>query len=914
MSLLSGLSRRWAHLPLRVKGRIVVGTPAAFVAPALVLALIASAGQDDATDAVVETVAVQSSLHELSATLLDAQNGMRGFLLTGDETFLAPYTAARSLVPAILEGLGSRMTDPAQLARLDELAGLVDRRFEHFARIVAVPSGSPAIEGLLREGQAILTDIQAVVGEMTAAQQALAVERAAAVDSLRRIVDGLILAAGVVGLAGGLGMLGSLNRGVVSRLADLSADAERMSRGEPLEGADLPPDEIGDLGRALGEASRLLTHREASLERTSSYLRHLIDSSPVVMLRRSARTGEVVFVSSNVERVLGINEEELAAHPGRWREGIHPDDRPAFRMERPGGSDVWEESYRLRSDDGSYRWIETVVRWEENDGDPTLLGYALDVTDRVEAELARAETERSYRSFFERSPAAVIRTRLDGTFDIASPAFARLFGYASPEELLADHPRVTELYVDGARRRELVTALERDGAVTDFEVPMRHRNGSVLDIMTSVAAVAGEEGRVTHLEGILLDVGTLKRAEQRARDAMLEAERANAAKSEFLSRMSHELRTPLNSILGFAQLLELDELDDDQRDSVQHILTAGRHLLELINEVLDIARIEAGRMTLSLEPVPATDVLADVVALLAPLAGRRGITISTGGGDGVYALADRQRLTQVLLNLLSNAIKYNRVGGSVTMGCSRVDGTGVVITVADTGRGIPPELVDRLFTPFDRLGVEAVSSEEGTGLGLVLSRHLAVAMGGSLDVVSRPGEGSTFTVTLPLAGDPTEHLERSGGMAHVAVSGDLDGGTVLYIEDNLANLSLVERILSRRPGLRLLVAMQGRMGLDLAVQHRPDLVLLDLDLPDIPGWEVLTELRTDGRTATTPVVVVSADASPGQIRRLRETGADGYLTKPLDVGEFLGAVDSFVAGGQAGRPRGQATPVPPRPQ
>lgn len=883
------LGDRWARLPLRVKGRVVVAAPAVLVAPALVLALIASQREETAGDAVVEAVGIQSSLHELSADLLDAQNGVRGYLLTGRDLYLAPYREAVSDAPARLSDLDGRITEPDQRRRMDELAELVDRRFEHFERILAAPSGSAELDALLREGQDILDDIQETVAVMAAAEAETVAERAAAVDSLRGTVDLLIVAAAAVGLLGGLGMLTSLNRGVVARIGELSGDAARMARGEPLAEDDPPPDELGDLGRRLRETSRILRDREARLEETSAFLRHLVDSSPVVVYRRDAGTGDVLFVSSNVERVLGIGADAIADDPGLWRARIHPDDRSAFRVGRLD-EDVWEESYRLESDDGTFRWVETVVRHERDSA--TVLGYALDVTDRVDAELARLETERSYRSFLERSPAAVVRTRRDGAFDIVSPAFARLFGYPSPEALLAEHPRITDLYADAARRRDLVEAMDREGSVTEFEVPMLHRDGSVLDIMTSVAAVADEDGRVTHLEGILVDVGVLKRAEQRARDAMIEAERANAAKSEFLSRMSHELRTPLNSILGFAQLLDLGDLDADERDAVAHILTAGRHLLDLINEVLDIARIEAGRMTLSLEPVVLADVVAEVVALLRPLADRREVTISADIGDE-HVLADRQRLSQVLLNLLSNAVKYNRVGGRVDLRSSSEGGT-VFIEVEDTGLGIAPELVDRLFTPFDRLGVEAASREEGTGLGLVLSRNLAVAMGGSLDVTSRPGEGSTFRVGLPVADSPAEELARNGGVDHVPVVATLDGKTVLYIEDNLSNVSLVERILSRRPGLRLLVAMQGRMGIDLAVQHRPDLVLLDLDLPDLPGWDVLVELRADERTGGIPVVVISADASPGQVRRLQEAGAAAYVTKPLDVGDFLATVDAFL--------------------
>lgn len=887
--------RRWSELPLRTRGRVVVWLPTVLLLPALGVALWANTAQEEASAQVVRTLELETAIQSIHTTLLDAQNGMRGFLLTGDIAFLVPYEAAIGDIPTRLSDVRSSMTDAGQLARLDELEQLVGLRFEHFTRIRSTPPDSPDLPGLLRQGQGILTDIGALTGQMIAAQRELLTARSARVDDLRRLVDGLIIGAGLIGLAGGLALVSSLNRRVVGRIEDMRADAERMAAGEPLGDGPHPPDELGELGRSLQAASRLLLDREIRLDNASAYLRHLIDSGPVVIFRRLAATGETVFVSSNAERILGIHQDVFTVHPGRWLESIHPDDRSSFHLgsDLTALPDVWEESYRFDSGNQGLRWLETVVRKEpDEDGPLTLLAYALDVTDRVEAEHGRLELERGYRAFIERSPAAVIRTRVDGTFELVSPAFAELFGYPSPDEFLAEHPSIVDLYADPARRTELVAALAEHGSVDSFDVPMTRRDGVLLDILTSVSAVTDENREVTHLEGSLLDVGPLKRAEQRAREAMLEAERANAAKSEFLSRMSHELRTPLNSILGFAQLLEVGELADDERDSVEHILKGGRHLLDLINEILDIARIEAGRIALSLEPVPAKETLAEVVDLLRPLAANRGVTISTNGWGEQHVFADRQRLKQVLLNLVSNAIKYNRPSGAVAVDCSLVDGM-VRIDVADTGTGIAADLLDRLFTPFDRLGADT-GSEEGTGLGLVLSRHLVVAMGGSLDVASRRGEGSTFTVTLPVAASPVEHLEKNGGVHHLPASPNLAERTILYIEDNLANLSLVERILSRRPGVRLLAAMQGRMGLDLAFEHAPDLVLLDLDLPDMPGRDVLTELRLDERTARIPVVVVSADASPGQIRRLREAGADAYVTKPLDVTDFLGTVDSFL--------------------
>ena len=369
--------------------------------------------------------------------------------------------------------------------------------------------------------------------------------------------------------------------------------------------------------------------------------------------------------------------------------------------------------------------------------------------------------------------------------------------------------------------------------------------------------------------------------------ARRDADRANQAKSEFISRMSHELRTPLNAILGFAQLLGLDELDGDQRESVDQIVRAGRHLVQLIDEVLDIARVEAGELRLSPEPVNVSELIAEAIALVAPLATHRSIKLVTIGTDTeAHVRADRQRLKQILLNLLSNAIKYNREGGDVRVSVDSDDSQRVAIAISDTGAGILPEKLSKLFAPFERLGAEH-GNVDGTGLGLALSRRLAEAMGATLEVQSFAREGSTFSVKLQRVPVP-ELAEGNVEQLPVVVLGDR---TILYIEDNLSNLRLVERLLARHSKVTLLPAMQGSIGLELAREHQPDMVLLDLHLPDLPGDEVLLRLRAEPATRDTPVVVLSADASAGQIRRLRAAGATAYLTKPIDVHELLEVVE-----------------------
>jgi signal transduction histidine kinase len=404
--------------------------------------------------------------------------------------------------------------------------------------------------------------------------------------------------------------------------------------------------------------------------------------------------------------------------------------------------------------------------------------------------------------------------------------------------------------------------------------------------------------RTAELRTALAEQERLEEGQRIAREA---AEEANRAKSDFLSRMSHELRTPLNAVLGFAQLLETEDLDEDGHDSVKQILRGGRHLLDLINEVLDITRIETGTFQLSPEPVLAEDILDDVLHLTAPLAQQQNIHLIRGSSTGsdLHVLADYQRLKQVLLNLISNAIKYNRPGGTVAISCEELPSSRMRLRVLDTGPGIRPEQRDLLFTLFERLGAEQTSIE-GTGVGLALSRRLAEAMGGTVDVESTVGQGSTFWVELPIVEGPVERFERFNSSKQQPAVREIDEASsrakVLYIEDNLLNLRLVKRILDDHPDIELITAMQGRLGFELAREHQPKLVLLDLHLSDIGGDEVLRQLRDDPQTSAIPVVVVSADATAGQMRRLLAEGASSYLTKPLDVQALRDLLDGVPTG------------------
>lgn len=382
--------------------------------------------------------------------------------------------------------------------------------------------------------------------------------------------------------------------------------------------------------------------------------------------------------------------------------------------------------------------------------------------------------------------------------------------------------------------------------------------------------------------------------------ARREAERSNEMKSVFLATMSHELRTPLNAILGFAQILNSDTLPStpaQKKVFASHILQAGKHLLVLINEVLDLARVESGTLTVSIEPVALAPVLAECAALVAPLAERRQITLVFPATVTAHVLCDRMRLKQILINILSNAIKYNREHGSVTVSCV-IDAAGQVrIGVRDTGAGLDASQLAQLFEPFNRLGRD-VGVEEGTGIGLALTRHLVELMGGTISVESTVDVGSTFWVAFPPCAQVAPAAPALAGAAAVngaRVRPSRTLSTLLYIEDNPGNLRLVEEIVQPRADLRLLSATEGHAGIALARQHLPHVILVDIHLPGIDGYEIRRLLRADPRTARIPVIAISARAMPGDVARGKDAGFYCYLTKPIDIDEFSAAIDRALA-------------------
>ncbi|HEX8552316.1 MAG TPA: PAS domain S-box protein [Abditibacteriaceae bacterium] len=530
-----------------------------------------------------------------------------------------------------------------------------------------------------------------------------------------------------------------------------------------------------------------------------------------------------------------------------------------------------------------------------------VISRALEFGEKQSALLALARSEGRKSAILETALDCIITIDSEGNVIEWNPAAAKTFGYSREETLgqaLAEMivpPELRQAHSHGVHR--FVTTGVGPILGQRLELPAVRKDGTRIDVELAVVAIPETEPPL--FTGHLRDITARKEGEAALEAARVEAEeqreiaeRANLAKSEFLSRMSHELRTPLNAILGFGQLLEMSPLSEDDRESAEQIAKAGRHLLGLINEVLDIARIESGQLSLSVEPVEVGELCHETLAFVRHSATQRGIVIDNQTPDKEhFVLADRQRLRQILLNLLSNAVKYNKEDGEIRLFCVETDER-LRICVCDSGIGVPPEKIDRLFTPFDRLDAERTGIE-GSGIGLALSRRLAESMNGTVEIDRTSTDGTVFWVELPLVAGVTPEDETAAERPATS-DNTANGHTVLYIEDNASNLQLVERLLTLRPGMKLLTAGHGAQGIELAQTQMPSLVLLDVHLPEISGEEVLRLLKADTRTLDIPVVILSADATPRQIERLLKAGAHAYLTKPFDIQMFLRAFDEAL--------------------
>jgi PAS domain S-box-containing protein len=508
-----------------------------------------------------------------------------------------------------------------------------------------------------------------------------------------------------------------------------------------------------------------------------------------------------------------------------------------------------------------------------------------------QANHAKSELLLRMQTILDNAVDGIITTTENGIVETFNPAAEKIFGYNSKEVIGRNismlMPEPDRHHHDGHLARYKSTKIPRVIG-TGRVIEGLRKDGTTFPMEIALSEM--KLGNYRYFTGIVRDITERKHIEEDLLHTKEEAERANYAKSEFLSRMSHELRTPLNAIIGFGQLLETNPdqpLSEQQADNVHEILHAGHHLLALINEVLDLSRIESGRIDINLEDIVIAPVIESCVAQLQPLADQKNITVKLTLSPGCAVLADVLRLREVLINLLSNAIKYNHDGGSIQIRCMHAGENRLRISVEDSGRGIAAEALPRLFKPFERME-SAYNSIEGSGIGLAISKRLVEAMQGEIGVASLPGKGSNFWFELP-CGESTQALTEAQPPATPTTTDNTASGArkLLYIEDNSANLRLMQKIISIRKNIELLDADNAEDGLVIAEQQRPDLILLDINLPGMDGFEALRQLRVNPATRHIPVIAVTANAMASDIARGKSEDFAEYLIKPINVANFF---------------------------
>ena len=576
-----------------------------------------------------------------------------------------------------------------------------------------------------------------------------------------------------------------------------------------------------------------------------------------------------------------------------------------FKASR-GIEDIYELTY-IRKDGSRFPAVVSVTALR--DEQDAIIGYLLIGTDntarkQIEAEQKqlsqRLRDHQFYtRSLFESNIDAIMTTDPSGIITDVNKQMEVLTDCTRDELIGAPFKNY---FTDPDVAEKSIKQVLREKKVTDYELTARARDGKETVVSINATTFYDRDRKLQGVFAAARDITERKRLDQVLLEKNIElesarsvAEKANLSKSEFLSSMSHELRSPLNAILGFAQLLVSGSPmpTDNQKDSIDQILKAGWYLLELINEILDLALIESGRLSLSLEPMSLADVMLECQAMIEPQSQKNGIVMSFPQFKvPVFIHADRTRVKQILINLLSNAIKYNRAGGTVDVTCNASSEKRIRISVKDTGEGLTPEKIAQLFQPFNRLGQEA-SSEQGTGIGLVMSKRLVELMGGKIGVESTIGAGCVFWFELNLSAEPQPVVGafETPAPKHAHIPHGAEPRTLLYVEDNQANMHLVEQLIARRPDMRLLSAGDAILGIALARTHHPDVILMDINLPGMSGIQALKILREDPETAHIPVLAISANAMPHDIEKGLEAGFLRYITKPIDINEFMDALN-----------------------
>ncbi len=648
----------------------------------------------------------------------------------------------------------------------------------------------------------------------------------------------------------------------------------------------------GELRKTNDELERRVKDRTAEVSKLS----YAVEQSPVSVVITDTE-GNIEYANPKFTQLTGYSlEEAVGVNQRILKSGKTSPEVYKELWKTITSGNEWRGEFYNKKKNGELYWESASISPIKNDvGDITnFIAVREDSTERKLAE-EKLQYARDYSdSLINSSLDMIISVDIDRHIVTFNSAAEKTFGYKK-EEVLGKH--VGMLY--GGESQGLPVYKTTIGSGTfEGEVENKRKDGSVFVSQLSTTALRDLDENIIGLMGISRDITERKNNESKLMTAMEAAESANEAKSTFLSSMSHEIRTPMNSILGFSQLLvsnQNEPLTESQKSNVNHILDSGHLLLKLINEVLDLSSIESGKTQISMESIEVASVIEMIIASVEPMALKYNVNIiNSVEHSGQYIKADYTRLKQVLINLLSNAIKYNRVDGTVTVWNELTEANMIRINVEDTGPGIAMDNIESLFEPFNRLGEEALD-KEGTGIGLTITKRLVELMGGSIHVESDVGKDTKFYIEFDKAKAPASETDKTEDVLDDFQRIDkTEEKILLYVEDNPANLKLVESILKRRPNIKLISSAQAQPGIELAREHHPDMILMDINLPGMDGYEALKLLKSYDDIKKIPVIAISANAMPKDIEKSKSAGFKYYITKPININKFLGLVDDIL--------------------
>jgi PAS domain S-box-containing protein len=878
---------------LKATKQIAVSLAAAALLVALVVVLSLGAFRqlEAAAAARTQTYDLIIRADSLLSDLIDAESGQRGYALTGDANFLEQYVAVRDGVRGHLADLRLLALAGGAQDYLDALAPLVDAKLADMADNIALrrqqDQGAAASAAGEARGKQLMDSIRAGMRSFQQLEQGVLAQQEAAFQSNMRRLLAAIIASSLFALLSALAFANLIFRESRHRLKNLVHI------------------ETQHLLDAQERINRQLQQANATLQINEERLTVTLNSIADGVIATDAE-GRVTLLNPLAQRLTGWTQAQAVGRPVDEifhiisQETRLPAAIPVTETLARGTVQGLANHTILVARDGSECAIADCCA-PIRDRDAKVVGAVLvfrDVTGEYATQEALREHQVYTRSLFESNIDPIMTTDPSGIITDVNNQMEALAGCARGE--LIGTP-FKNYFTDPGRAEAGIERVLREKKLSNYELIARARDGRQTEVSYNATAFYDGSGALKGVFAAARDVTESKRLDRalQEKNAELEnarsvADKANLAKSDFLSSMSHELRTPLNAVLGFAQVIEsgTPPPTPSQKRSLDQILKAGWYLLELINEILDLARIESGRLTLSQEPVALNEVMLECRAMIEPQARLRGIGMRFPYFDtSSFVLADRTRLKQVLINLLFNAIKYNKPDGTVAVDCVALAPASVRISVRDSGAGLPAEKLAQLFQPFNRLGKEA-GVEEGTGIGLVVAKRLVELMGGSIGVDSTVGAGTTFWIELAQCAAPRLSSEADHFAAAVLPRAAAGAAvrTLLYVEDNPANLRLVEELIARRSDLRLLSAADGKLGIELAREFLPDVILMDINLPGISGIEAMTMLHASPSTTHIPIVAISANAMSDDVKKGLEAGFFRYLTKPIVLNEFMDAL------------------------